>query len=106
VEEPHWDCSAQPRGRKINRREPAAVDVERLIEAALETGTALEINSQPDRLDPTAAPPRGAAAAGAGVGIPIWSDGHGIDALGYVEIGVAQARRAWMTAEQVLNTRS
>ena len=79
------------------------MDVERLIEAALATNTALEINSQPDRLDLTDAHAR--AAAEAGVKIPITSDGHGVETLQYVEIGAAQARRAWMTTEQVLNTR-
>jgi DNA polymerase (family 10) len=103
MENPHVDCIGHPTGRKINRRAPANVDVERLIEGALATGTALEINSQPDRLDLTDAHAR--AAAEAGVRIPINSDGHGVETFAYVEIGVAQARRAWMTAEQVLNTR-
>jgi DNA polymerase (family X) len=103
MENPHVDCIGHPTGRKINRRAPANVDVERLIEGALATGTALEINSQPDRLDLTDAHAR--AAAEAGVRIPISSDGHGAETLPYVEVGVAQARRAWMTAEQVLNTR-
>ncbi len=103
MENPHVDCIGHPTGRKINKRPPADVDVERLIEAALATNTALEINSQPDRLDMTDAHAR--AAAEAGVKIPISSDGHGVETLQYVEIGAAQARRAWMTREQVLNTR-
>jgi DNA polymerase (family 10) len=103
MENPNVDCIGHPTGRKINRRQPADVDIERLIEGALATGTALEINSQPDRLDLTDAHAR--AAAEAGVRIPISSDGRGVETLQYVEIGVAQARRAWMTKEQVLNTR-
>ena len=103
MENPHVDCIGHPTGRKINKRPPADVDVERLIEAALATNTALEINSQPDRLDMTDAHAR--AAAEAGVRVPINSDGHGVETLPYVEIGSAQARRAWMTKEQVLNTR-
>jgi DNA polymerase (family 10) len=103
MENPNVDCIGHPTGRKINRRQPADVNIERLIEAALATNTALEINSQPDRLDMTDAHAR--AAAEAGVRIPINSDGHGIETLQYVEIGAAQARRAWMTKEQVLNTR-
>ncbi len=103
MDNPHVDCIGHPTGRKINRRPAADVDMERLIEAAVATGTALEINSQPDRLDLTDAHAR--AAADAGVKIPISSDGHGVETLGYVEVGVAQARRAWMTREQVLNTR-
>ncbi|MGZ8694761.1 MAG: DNA polymerase/3'-5' exonuclease PolX [Gaiellaceae bacterium] len=103
MESPHVDCIGHPTGRKINTRPPADVEVERLIEQALATSTALEINSQPDRLDLTDAHAR--AAAEAGVRIPISSDGHGVETLQYVEIGAAQARRAWMTPEQVLNTR-
>ncbi len=102
MENPHVDCIGHPTGRKINRRAPADVDLERLIEGALATGTALELNSQPDRLDLTDAHAR--AAAEAGVRLPINSDGHGVETLQYVAIGVAQARRAWLTAEQVLNT--
>jgi DNA polymerase (family X) len=103
MENPNVDCIGHPTGRKINRRQPADVNIERLIEAALATNTALEINSQPDRLDMTDAHAR--AAAEAGVRIPVNSDGHGVETLQYVEIGAAQARRAWMTKEQVLNTR-
>ena len=102
MENPHVDCIGHPTGRKINKRPPAEVDVERLIAGALATETALEINSQPDRLDLTDTHAR--AAAEAGVRIPVSSDGHGVETLPYVELGVAQARRAWMTAEQVLNT--
>jgi DNA polymerase (family 10) len=103
MENPHVDCIGHPTGRKINKRAPADVNIEHLIEAALETGTALEINSQPDRLDLNDAHAR--AAAEAGVRMPVNSDGHGIETLQYVEIGVAQARRAWMTSDQVLNTK-
>ena len=103
MDNPHVDCIGHPTGRKINKRPPADVNVERLIEAALETGTALEINSQPDRLDLNDAHAR--AAAEAGVHVPVNSDGHGVETLQFVEIGVAQARRAWMTSDQVLNTR-
>ncbi|MGZ4353689.1 MAG: PHP domain-containing protein, partial [Gaiellaceae bacterium] len=103
MENPHVDCIGHPTGRKINKRAAADIDVERLIAAALETGTALEINSQPDRLDLNDAHAR--AAAEAGIRIPVNSDGHGVETLQYVEIGAAQARRAWMTADQVLNTR-
>ena len=103
MENPHVDCIGHATGRKINKRVPADVNVERLIAGALETGTALEINSQPDRLDLNDAHAR--AAAEAGVRMPVNSDGHGVETLQYVDIGVAQARRAWMTADQVLNTK-
>ena len=75
-----------------------------MIEKALETGTFLEINSQPDRLDLTDVHAR--AAREAGLKLVIDSDGHQISALGYVELGVGQARRAWLTTDDVVNTRT
>jgi DNA polymerase (family X) len=100
---PHVDCIGHPTSRKIGKRGPSALAVERLVEGALETGTFLEINSQPDRLDLRDAHAR--LAAEAGVPLVVSSDGHSTGALGYVELGMAQARRAWLTKEQVLNTR-
>ena len=73
------------------------------MEGALATGTFLEINSQPDRLDLRDANAR--LAGEAGLTLVISSDGHSTGALGYVELGIAQARRAWLTKEQILNTR-
>ncbi len=104
MENPHVDCIGHLTGRKIGRREPSGVDVERVIEKALETGTFLEINSQPDRMDLSDVHAR--AAREAGVKLVIDSDGHQISALGYVELGVGQARRAWLTAADVVNTRT
>jgi DNA polymerase (family X) len=104
MENPHVDCIGHLTGRKINRRGPADISVERVIEKALETGTFLEINSQPDRLDMRDAHAR--AAGEAGVKITVSSDAHRIKALGYVELGIAQARRAWLTKDQILNTRT
>src|SRR5438034_68384 len=103
MENPHVDCIGHLTARKITRRPPADVAVERVIEKALETGTFLEINSQPDRLDLRDVHAR--AAAEAGVKLAVSSDGHSVRALAYPELGIAQARRAWMTADQVLNTR-
>jgi DNA polymerase (family 10) len=103
MENPHVDCIAHPSGRKIGRREGYALDMERVVEAALRTGTALEINSQPDRLD---LPDTLARLAGeAGVSLVVSSDAHRSSALATIELGVAQARRAWLGREQVLNTR-
>jgi DNA polymerase (family 10) len=104
MENPHVDCIGHLTGRKIGRREPSGVDVERVIEKALETGTFLEINSQPDRMDLSDVHAR--AAREAGVKLVIDSDGHQISALGYVELGVGQARRAWLSAADVVNTRT
>jgi DNA polymerase (family 10) len=104
MENPYVDCIGHVTGRKIGKRQPAAVDVERVIEAALRTGTFLEINSQPDRLDLKDVHAR--AAREAGLKLVIDSDGHQISALDYVELGVGQARRAWLTKDDVLNTRT
>jgi DNA polymerase (family 10) len=102
MESPYVDCIGHLTGRRIGVRAPSPVDVERVIEAAVRTGTFLEINSQPDRLDLTDVHAR--AAREAGVKVVIDSDGHQIAALDYVELGVGQARRAWLTRDDVVNT--
>jgi DNA polymerase (family 10) len=103
MENPHVDSIGHPTARKINRRGPADVDLGRVFAKALETGTFVEINSQPDRLDLRDAHAR--AAGEAGVVLPVTSDAHSVRALGYVELGIGQARRGWLTKAQVLNTR-
>jgi DNA polymerase (family X) len=103
MENPHVDCIGHLTGRKLNRRGPADVDFERVVEKALETGTFLEINAQPDRLDLRDAHAR--LAGEAGVMIVISSDAHQLSALANLEFGVAQARRAWLGPNQILNTR-
>ena len=103
MDNPNVDCIGHLTGRKLNRREPADVDLERIVEKALETGTFLEINAQPDRLDLRDAHAR--LAGEAGVKIVISSDSHEIPALSNLEFGVAQARRAWLGPDQILNTR-
>jgi DNA polymerase (family 10) len=102
MENPYVTCIGHVTNRKIGKRVPAAVDVERVIEKALETGTFLEINSQPDRLDLTDVHAR--AAREAGLKLVIDSDGHELAALDYLELGVGQARRAWLTKQDVVNT--
>jgi DNA polymerase (family 10) len=104
MDNPHVDCIGHLTGRRLLKRDGAAVDVERVVAHAVETGTALEINSQPDRLDMRDTHAR--LAGEAGVRIPITTDAHSVGALGFAELGVAQARRAWLTKEQILNTRS
>jgi DNA polymerase (family 10) len=103
IDNPHVDCIGHLTGRRLSRRDGAEVDVERVVERALATRTALEINSQPDRLDLRDTHAR--LAGEAGVLITIDSDAHSTNALGYVEYGTAVARRAWLGKEQVLNTR-
>jgi len=104
IDNPHVDCIGHLTGRRLTKREGAAVDIERVVARAAETGTALEINSQPDRLDLRDTHAR--LAGEAGVKIPVTTDAHSVGALANVVLGVAQARRAWLTKEQVLNTRS
>jgi DNA polymerase (family 10) len=103
MESPHVDCIGHPTSRRIGKRSPSTIELERVVEAALATGTFLEINSQPDRLDLRDANAR--LAGEAGLRLVVSSDGHSTAALGYVELGIAQARRAWLTKDQILNTR-
>jgi DNA polymerase (family 10) len=103
MENPHVDCIGHLTGRKLNRRPPADIDLEKVVEKALETETFLEINAQPDRLDLRDAHAR--LAGEAGVKIAISSDAHQISALSNLEFGVAQARRGWLGPDQILNTR-
>jgi DNA polymerase (family X) len=104
MENPYVDCIGHPTNRRIGNRQPSPIDLGRVIEQALETGTFLELNAQPDRLDLSDVHAR--AAREAGLKVVIDSDGHQIGALDYVELGVGQARRAWLTRDDVVNTRS
>jgi DNA polymerase (family 10) len=103
MENPHVDVIGHLTGRKINKRGPMHVDLEQVFAAAVGTGTALEINSQPDRLDLRDADAR--LAGERGVRIVVSTDAHSTSALDYVTLGIGQARRAWLTKDQVVNTR-
>jgi DNA polymerase (family 10) len=103
LESPHVDCIGHLTGRKLNIRGPMEIDVERVVARAAETGTFLEINSQPNRLDLRDVHAR--LAGEAGVKVVVSTDAHEVRALAWAEVGVAQARRAWLTKDQVLNTR-
>ena len=104
MENPNVDCIGHLTARKINIRPPANVDIERVVAKALETGTFLEINAQPNRLDLRDSHAR--LAGEAGVKVAVNTDAHQLSALQHLEMGVAQARRAWLTKDQVLNTRT
>jgi DNA polymerase (family 10) len=104
VEHPLVDAIGHPTGRLIERREPYAVDMPALTCAAARTGTMLEINANPDRRDLNDIHARAAAQAGASIVID--SDAHGVERFDVMRWGVATARRAWLTAEDVANTRS
>jgi DNA polymerase (family 10) len=101
VENPYVDAIGHPTGRMLGRRGAAPVDIGRLAEAAARTGTFLEINGQPRRLDLDSAMARRALEAG--VRITIGADAHSEEALGYVRFGVLLARRAGAAAAQVGN---
>jgi DNA polymerase (family 10) len=102
IEHPLVDAIGHPTGRKIERRAPYGLDIERVIEAAVRTGTMIEINASPDRRDLNEVHARAAAAAG--VRILVNSDAHSTANFDLLRYGIATARRAWLTASDVANT--
>ena len=104
MDNPYVDCIGHLTGRRIGKRGPRDVDVERVMAKALETGVVLEMNGQPDRLDLSDVHAR--AAKEAGLKLVVNSDAHQIRAQNYVELGIGQARRGWLTKDDVLNTRT
>ena len=103
MDNPNVDAIGHLTGRRIGRRPGADLDLERIIGRAIETSTVLEINSQPDRLDLRDSHARLAGESGARIAVN--TDAHSAKALGYAELGIGQARRAWLTKEQILNSR-
>jgi DNA polymerase (family 10) len=103
IENPGVDCIGHLTGRLIGRREPYGVDIEAVVEAAARTGTMLEINGNPNRRDLSEHHAR--LAAEAGVAIVVNTDAHGVETMANIAYGVATARRAWLSADQVANTR-
>jgi DNA polymerase (family 10) len=103
IENPHVDVIGHPTGRLILKRSPYALDIEAIIDAAARNKVALEINSQIDRLDLNDSQAR--LARDRGVRLVISSDAHSQNALAVTRWGVLQARRAWLTPGDVLNTR-
>jgi DNA polymerase (family 10) len=97
------DAIGHPTGRLIERREPYPVDLEAVFAAAARTGTLLEINANPDRRDLSDVHARAAVAAGARIVID--SDAHRTETLGNMRWGVLTARRGWLSAACVANTR-
>jgi DNA polymerase (family 10) len=104
IEHPLVDCIGHLSGRLINKRAPYDIDVERVVEAAARTGTMLEINGNPNRRDLSERHARLAAEAGALICVN--TDAHRVATLDNVTYGIATARRAWLTADQVANTRA
>lgn len=101
IRNPHVDVIAHPTGRLLGRREGADLDMEAVLRAAAETGTALEINAHPDRLDLSDV--HVARAVELGVKLAINSDAHDVRDLDHLIFGLATARRGWATADDVVN---
>ncbi len=110
MDNPNVHILAHPTGRLIQRRgsrlkrEPYDVDLERLMEAALDRGCYMELNAHPERLDLDDIHAK--MAKEMGLKLAISTDAHSVSALAYMRYGIDQARRGWLTPSDVLNTRS
>lgn len=103
MDHPCFNILAHPTGRLIGKRQPYEVDIERLMQAALERGCYMEINAQPERLD--LADRHARMARNMGLKLAIATDAHTTATLDYMRYGLDQARRAWLEPSDVLNTR-
>jgi DNA polymerase (family 10) len=104
MENRHFHVLAHPTGRLINEREPYQVDMERIMKAARAHGCFLEVNAHPDRLDLNDIHCK--MAKDMGVKVAVSTDTHRLGDLDYMRFGVGQARRGWLAADDVINTRS
>jgi DNA polymerase (family 10) len=102
MDNPHVSAIAHPTGRLIGEREGYQVDMERVMEKALETGCFLELNAQPARLDLNDVNLK--LAKDMGIKIAISTDAHNIDSLQFMRYGINQARRGWLESQDVINT--
>ena len=104
MENENVDIIAHPTGRLITRRESYDIDLDAVFDAAKKTGTVMEINSYPERMDLRDVHVR--AAIKAGVKLEISTDAHNSDQLHFIRLGIGTARRGWAKKEDVINTRS
>jgi DNA polymerase (family X) len=102
IENPNVDILYHPTARQLQRREPVEMDLERVIQTAKDTGTILDVDSYPDRLDLKDEHVREAVELGARLGIS--SDSHTKINFHFLELGIAQARRGWAPAQSIVNT--
>jgi len=103
MENRHVNIVGHPTGRLIGEREPYDLDMDRLTSAARDLNCCLEINAQPERLDLNDI--HAHAAKVKGVKLAVSTDSHTVNSFKYIRYGIDQARRAWLTAEDVVNTR-
>jgi DNA polymerase (family 10) len=103
IHNPHVDILGHPTGRLIGSRPPSELDVEEVLQACKATGTVVEINAHPSRLDLSDVYARRAVELGCKIAIN--SDAHERDGMAMMTYGLATARRAWLTAADVINTR-
>ncbi len=103
MDHPSFHILGHPTGRLINEREAYEIDMERIMDAALERGCYMELNAQPDRLDLNDAHCKLAREKGLKVAISV--DAHATTDLEFLRFGIDQARRGWLEADDVLNTR-
>ncbi len=103
LDDPHTTILGHPTGRLLLARDPYAIDLERVLEHAAERGVAIEVNADPHRLDLDWRMVRRARELG--VTISLGADAHSVAGMTNVALGVAIARKGWLTAEDVLNTR-
>jgi len=104
MENPLFNILAHPTGRLINEREPYQVDMKEIMKAARDNGCILEVNAHPDRLDLNDTHCR--MAKEMGVKVVLSTDTHRLNDLDFMRFGVGQARRGWLEADDVINTRS
>ena len=103
IDNPYFTILAHPTGRMIGEREPYPLKMEKIMKAARDTGTVLELNAQPARLDLTDVHAK--MTKENGVMVAISTDAHSVNEMQFMQFGVYQARRGWLEAEGVLNTR-
>ena len=103
MQNPYVSILGHPTGRLIGTREPYEIDMDRVLSAAADLKCCVEINAEPDRLDLNDL--HAHAAKSKGVKVAVSTDAHSVHAFKYIRFGIDQARRAWLTADDVINTR-
>ncbi len=101
MKNPNVDIISHPTGRLLLRRDEYQIDFDKILKVAKETGTILEINAYPERLDLNDFNIR--RAKGAGVKMIINTDSHHKDQMRFIEFGISQARRGWAEKEDIVN---